>query len=305
MAVFTNTMPTQAYRSSGRPEVTYAIERLIDTAAVELGFDRVELRRKNLDRAGGHAVPQRRRHDLRQRPLRRKHGLGDGDRRLARLRARKREAARRAASSSGCGLANYVEVIDRRAERSRPASTCGPKAGSTWSIGTQPSGQGHETSFAQVVADLIVGAGRDREDHRRRHRHRESRRRLAFRSLDAPCGDRVLQGRGRSDRTRQASRRRHSRQARRTRSNSTTAGSRRATPTARSTSFELAREAAQHTLPDDLKDGHRGRHRQRDARAGVSERLRDLRGRGRSRHRRRRGSPATRRSTTSAAASIR
>ena len=47
-AVFTNTMPTQAYRSSGRPEVTYAIERLIDNAAAELGFDRVKLRRKNL-----------------------------------------------------------------------------------------------------------------------------------------------------------------------------------------------------------------------------------------------------------------
>src|SRR3984893_18415599 len=47
-AVFTNTMPTNAYRSSGRPEVTYAIERLIDTAARELGFDRVALRRQNL-----------------------------------------------------------------------------------------------------------------------------------------------------------------------------------------------------------------------------------------------------------------
>ena len=44
-AVFTNTMPTQAYRSSGRPEVTYAIERLIDTAAARLGIDRIELRR--------------------------------------------------------------------------------------------------------------------------------------------------------------------------------------------------------------------------------------------------------------------
>ena len=41
-------MPTQAYRSSGRPEVTFAIERLIDNAAAELGFDRIELRRKNL-----------------------------------------------------------------------------------------------------------------------------------------------------------------------------------------------------------------------------------------------------------------
>src|SRR5947199_9347109 len=47
-AVFTNTMPTQAYRSSGRPEVTFAIERLIDNAAAELGIDRIALRRKNL-----------------------------------------------------------------------------------------------------------------------------------------------------------------------------------------------------------------------------------------------------------------
>jgi len=50
VAVFTNTMPTNAYRSSGRPEVTYAIERLVDAAAVELGVDRIALRRKNLIR---------------------------------------------------------------------------------------------------------------------------------------------------------------------------------------------------------------------------------------------------------------
>ena len=57
MAVYTNTMPTQAYRSSGRPEVTFAIERLIDTAADELGIDRVELRRRNLIRPD--AMPYR------------------------------------------------------------------------------------------------------------------------------------------------------------------------------------------------------------------------------------------------------
>ena len=49
-AVFTNTMPTNAYRSSGRPEVTFALERLIDIAAADLGFDRIELRRMNLIR---------------------------------------------------------------------------------------------------------------------------------------------------------------------------------------------------------------------------------------------------------------
>ncbi len=49
-AVFTNTMPTQAYRSSGRPEVTFAIERLVDKAAAVLKLDRIELRRRNLVR---------------------------------------------------------------------------------------------------------------------------------------------------------------------------------------------------------------------------------------------------------------
>src|ERR1700730_17064367 len=57
MAVYTNTMPTNAYRSSGRPEVTFAIERLVDTAAERLGVDRIELRRKNLIDPG--AMPYR------------------------------------------------------------------------------------------------------------------------------------------------------------------------------------------------------------------------------------------------------
>src|SRR5216684_362084 len=57
MAVFTNTVPTNAYRSSGRPEVTFAIERLVDTAAQQLGIDRIELRRKNLIDPG--AMPYR------------------------------------------------------------------------------------------------------------------------------------------------------------------------------------------------------------------------------------------------------
>ena len=56
-AAFTNTVPTNPYRSSGRPEVTFAIERLIDTAAAELGIDRVALRRKNLVRP--EAMPYR------------------------------------------------------------------------------------------------------------------------------------------------------------------------------------------------------------------------------------------------------
>jgi len=64
MSVYTNTVPTQAYRSSGRPEVTFAIERLIDIAAMRLGMDRIALRWRNLVKREGDAVPQRGRHAL-------------------------------------------------------------------------------------------------------------------------------------------------------------------------------------------------------------------------------------------------
>ena len=154
MAVFTNTMPTQAYRSSGRPEVTFAIERLIDKAAAQLGFDRIALRRKNL--IAPKAMPYRnaRRHALRQRPLRGEHGLGDGDRRLEGFRAAQArgEEARQAAWASGSP--NYVESsIGAPNEQAR--ITVRPEGRVDVVIGTQPSGQGHETSFAQVVADLL------------------------------------------------------------------------------------------------------------------------------------------------------
>jgi aerobic carbon-monoxide dehydrogenase large subunit len=158
VAVTTNTTPTQAYRSSGRPEVTFAIERLIDTAATELGFDRVALRRMNLVQPG-------------QMPYRNAVGMlydsgsyeenMDAAMEMADWEgfpARRREAEKRG-KLAGLGLANYVESsigapkeqaqlrvhpgIDRNRGRIDAV------------IGTQPSGQGHETSFAQVLADLL------------------------------------------------------------------------------------------------------------------------------------------------------
>ena len=140
-AVFTNTMPTQAYRSSGRPEVTYAIERLIDNAAAELGFDRVKLRRKNLIKPKADAVPQRGRHALRQRPLRREHGLGDGHRRLERFCQRASAKPRSAASCSG--LASSITWNPRSARRrSRRRSTCGRRAVSMSSSARSRAGRG-------------------------------------------------------------------------------------------------------------------------------------------------------------------
>jgi len=152
VSVFTNTIPTQAYRSSGRPEVTFAIERLIDIAAVKLNIDRVSLRRRNLVKPK--AMPYRNAvgmtydsgtyEDNMDHAMR----LADWDG----FNARKREAKKRG-RLLGLGLANYVESsIGAPKEQARV--TIKP-AGVDVIVGTQPAGQGHETSFAQVVSDLL------------------------------------------------------------------------------------------------------------------------------------------------------
>ncbi len=153
-AVFTNTMPTNAYRSSGRPEVTFAIERLVDIAALELGIDRIALRRRNLVRPD--AMPYR-------------NGVGavydsgryedsmDVAMRIADWRGfeTRRRAAKKRGKLLGRGLANYVES-SIGAPREQARITVRPDGLVDVVIGTQPSGQGHETSFAQVMADLIA-----------------------------------------------------------------------------------------------------------------------------------------------------
>jgi carbon-monoxide dehydrogenase large subunit len=153
IAVFTNTMPTNAYRSSGRPEVTFAIERLVDTAAAQLGVDRIALRRKNL-------VPPK------AMPYRNSVGMLYDSGRYAEnmdwameiadwkgFAARRREAKRRG-KLLGRGLANYVES-SIGAPREQARIKVQPEGRVDVVIGTQPAGQGHETSFAQVVSDLL------------------------------------------------------------------------------------------------------------------------------------------------------
>ena len=153
MAVFTNTMPTNAYRSSGRPEVTFAIERLVDTAAQELGIDRIALRRKNLVRpdampyrnAVGMTYDSGRYRENMERAMEIADWKG--------FEQRRREAAKRG-KLLGRGLANYVESsIGAPNEQARITVRAQRRVDVV--IGTQPSGQGHETSFAQVVSDLL------------------------------------------------------------------------------------------------------------------------------------------------------
>jgi len=152
-AVFTNTVPTQAYRSSGRPEVTFAIERLVEQAARELGRDPQELRRQNLvteaempyrnpigmDYDSGHYAENL---DIAKKLA----GWGDVETRRAEAKAR--------GKLLGVGFITYVESsIGSPIEQTEITVTPDDRVDVV--IGTQPSGQGHETSFAQVAAEWL------------------------------------------------------------------------------------------------------------------------------------------------------
>jgi carbon-monoxide dehydrogenase large subunit len=153
VSVFTNTMPTQAYRSSGRPEITFALERLIDIVAATHGFDRIALRRRNLVRPS--AMPYRNAVGMTYDSGRYEENM-DTALRLADWDgfAARRRAAKKRGLLLGRGLANYVESsIGAPKEQAR--ITVHPDHVDVI-VGTQPAGQGHETSFAQVIADLLA-----------------------------------------------------------------------------------------------------------------------------------------------------
>jgi carbon-monoxide dehydrogenase large subunit len=153
VSVFTNTIPTQAYRSSGRPEVTFAIERLIDIAATKLKIHRIKLRRRNLVKP--RAMPYRNAVGMLYDSGRYEENM-DLAMRIADwdgFNARRREAKKRG-KLLGLGLANYVESsIGAPKEQARVNIKSEGRVEVI--IGTQPAGQGHETSFAQVVSDLL------------------------------------------------------------------------------------------------------------------------------------------------------
>ena len=152
-AVLTNTAPTTPYRSAGRPEVMFVIERLIDLAARRHGFDRVTLRRRNL--IPREAMPH-------TNPLGLVYDSGDyaaaQDRVVALadwagFEARRAEARRRG-RQRGIGLANYIE-LNTGAPRERAEITARPDGAVEVVLGTLSAGQGHETSFAQLVAEWL------------------------------------------------------------------------------------------------------------------------------------------------------
>ena len=151
--VLANTIPVSVYRGAGRPEVTQVIERLIDLAADETGMDRAELRRRNLVSAD--AFPYR-------------SGLGLSydsgafvDNFDAVLREidwdgfpARRAAARERGKRAGIGVVTYLESPGA-APYERTDVAVHPDGTVEAVIGTQASGQGHETSFAQVIAGML------------------------------------------------------------------------------------------------------------------------------------------------------
>jgi carbon-monoxide dehydrogenase large subunit len=166
VGVFTNTTPTDAYRGAGRPEATYAIERAVDALARTLEMDPVELRRKNFIAdfpaaiASGLEIDSGDFHASLDKAL----GLADYDG-LRRDQAERRKKGD--AKQIGIGFSTYVEMCGLAPSRilgairygagGWDAATvrCLPTGTVQVLIGTSPHGQGHVTTFSQIVADQL------------------------------------------------------------------------------------------------------------------------------------------------------
>jgi carbon-monoxide dehydrogenase large subunit len=165
-AVFTNTVPVDAYRGAGRPEATYILERIVNKAAQELNVDQAELRRKNFVQPSQFPY---------QTPVAVVYDTGDYEASLnmalkmsdyAGFPARKAEAQGRG-MLRGIGLASYIEAcgiapsslvgaLGARAGLYEAATIRVNPTGSVSVLtGSHSHGQGHETTFAQVVADKL------------------------------------------------------------------------------------------------------------------------------------------------------
>ena len=149
----TNTAATTPYRSAGRPEVIFIIERLVDLAADRLGLDPVALRRQNMvpPAAQPFTNPLGVTYDSGDyvAAMETALGLADWDGFPARRAASRERGKRR-----GIGIANYVEITTG-SPRERTEITVLPEGRVELVMGTMSSGQGHETSFAQLVTEWL------------------------------------------------------------------------------------------------------------------------------------------------------
>ncbi len=165
-AVFTNTVPVDAYRGAGRPEAAFLLERLVDTIANDTGIDRIALRRANFIPADAYPyqTPVALQYDSGNHEMTLAEALKAAD--YAGFPARRAEAARRG-KLRGIGLSTYLEACG--IAPSHVAGALGARAGlyevanirvhPTGSVtvftGSHSHGQGHETTMAQLVADQL------------------------------------------------------------------------------------------------------------------------------------------------------
>jgi carbon-monoxide dehydrogenase large subunit len=152
-AALTNTVPTTPYRSAGRPEVMFVIERLVDLAADRLGIDPAALRRRNMIPPGTQPYTNALglTYDSGDYPAAMEQALELAD--WNGFAPRRDEALRRG-RYRGIGLANYVEITSGF-PRERTEITVLPEGRVELVMGTMSSGQGHETSFAQLVTEWL------------------------------------------------------------------------------------------------------------------------------------------------------
>ncbi len=160
-AVFTNTAPVDAYRGAGRPEATYVVERIVETAARDLGVDPAALRRQNFITTFPYATPVGLTYDIGDYAAHLDKAMQIAD--VAGFAARK-AASKAQGKLRGLGYSCYIEACGLAP--SNIAGALGARAGLfeagevrvhptgtvTVFTGSHSHGQGHETTFAQVVA---------------------------------------------------------------------------------------------------------------------------------------------------------
>jgi carbon-monoxide dehydrogenase large subunit len=155
IGVFTNTVPVDAYRGAGRPEANYLVERLVDAAARELKIDRVELRRRNMvtPEQMPHRTPVGKVYDSGDFRVVLDHAIKTMD--WAGFETRRAEAAKRG-KRRGIGMAYYLEATGG-APTERAEIRFAEDGFVDVYVGTQSTGQGHETAYVQLtVAELGV-----------------------------------------------------------------------------------------------------------------------------------------------------
>ncbi len=165
-AVFTNTVPVDAYRGAGRPEATFMLERLVDACALDTGMDRVAIRRKNFIPVDAfpYQTPVALQYDSGNYPATLDACLAAAD--YAGFEARRTAAAAKG-KLRGIGVSTYLEacgiapsaVVGSLGARAGLYECANVKVHPTGSVtvytGSHSHGQGHETTFAQLVSSQL------------------------------------------------------------------------------------------------------------------------------------------------------